>query len=201
MQFEALSQLDDNLQRSDEFDRIVRAGPWKLATFDGLLARRPMPFAAVLVHDAGKALELAVERIEQEGQELTVIAYSAEVQPERVVDAMHSGAIDYLQWPLSNLKLADRLTLSAHRAARRTRKVGPGRALLERFDTLSIREREVLQSMTRGNTNKDIARLLGISPRTVEIHRANMLGKIEASNALEAVVLAVKADLFSGSTD
>jgi FixJ family two-component response regulator len=60
---------------------------------------------------------------------------------------------------------------------------------------LSGREREVLDWLTRGSSNKVIARELDISPRTVEIHRANMMAKLGASHAAEAVRLKLEARL------
>jgi FixJ family two-component response regulator len=63
----------------------------------------------------------------------------------------------------------------------------------DRISTLSTREREVLEWLARGSSNKAIARELAISPRTVEIHRANMMNKLGARHAAEAVRLRLEA--------
>ncbi len=197
MRFEALGQLDNEPDRVERFDSIVRRGPWQLATFEGLLARNPMPFAAVLVHDDGAALADAHNRISDEGKMLAVIAYATKVEPDTVVDAMHAGAIDYLTWPFDPAGLAERLQITAGRAARRLRERRIMRHARSKFADLSGREREVLAELTTGASNKEMAQRLGISPRTVEIHRANMLGKIGAHTSIEAAVWATEANLFS----
>jgi two-component system response regulator FixJ len=192
MQFEALSQFDNNEGRVEFFDRIVRAGPWQLATLDGLLARDPIPFSAVLVHDRGAALDLTFERIAREAKPIAVIGYSETVRADRIVDALHAGAIDYIAWPPDPATFADRLQIAARRADRR-RTV---RASRSAFESLSRRELEVLEALSNGETIKGTARRLGLSPRTVEVHRANVLNKVGAGSALQAAVLAVKANLF-----
>jgi FixJ family two-component response regulator len=65
----------------------------------------------------------------------------------------------------------------------------------DRISTLSTREREVLDWLAEGSSNKAIARELDISPRTVEIHRANMMNKLGARHAAEAVRLRLEAKL------
>jgi len=64
-----------------------------------------------------------------------------------------------------------------------------------RIENLSTREREVLDWLAQGSSNKAIARELQISPRTVEIHRANMMSKLGASHAADAVRLRLEAEL------
>jgi FixJ family two-component response regulator len=65
----------------------------------------------------------------------------------------------------------------------------------DRISTLSTREREVLDWLAEGSSNKAIARELDISPRTVEIHRANMMNKLGVRHAAEAVRLRLEAKL------
>lgn len=65
----------------------------------------------------------------------------------------------------------------------------------DRIATLSAREREVLDWLADGSSNKVIARELDISPRTVEIHRANMMNKLGANHAAEAVRLKLEAKI------
>ena len=65
----------------------------------------------------------------------------------------------------------------------------------DRISKLSAREREVLDWLAEGSSNKAIARELEISPRTVEIHRANMMNKLGARHAAEAVRLRLEAKL------
>lgn len=196
MQFEALSQSDDDERNVEIFDSMVRTGPWKLATLDGLLARNPVPFSAVLVHDRGAALELTCARLDRAGKPITAIAYNEVIDPARVVDALHAGATDYIAWPIDSVTLIERLRIAAGRAARRLRNENTGRLAQDRVETLTVRERQVLQCLTNGDSSKAIARELGISGRTVEVHRAKLLGKLGVANSLQAAILAIKSDLF-----
>ncbi|MBO0749911.1 MAG: hypothetical protein J2O44_05730, partial [Porphyrobacter sp.] len=138
------------------------------------------------------------ERFGERGVWLPVIVCAEEPQIERVVAAIKSGALDYLQLPLEAGRLARSLArvvaeADAHGRARR-RLVDARR----RVAALSRREREVLELLSVGSSNKIIARELAISPRTVEIHRANMMTKLHAGHAAEAVRIWLQSGLEVG---
>lgn len=121
--------------------------------------------------------------------------YGEDPSVSQVVDAMLTGAIDYLEWPFAADRVADALTRfendqnsPAQTAARRRRAVSA-------VEALSSREQAVLQQMVRGASNKEIAANLGISPRTVEVHRANMLLKLQAKSSADAVRTGIYAGL------
>ena len=71
------------------------------------------------------------------------------------------------------------------------------RGIVDRFDSLSEREREVFQLVAEGHTNKDIAELLCVSPVTVETHRAHILQKLGVHNMAELVLYAVRRGVIS----
>jgi two-component system response regulator NreC len=71
------------------------------------------------------------------------------------------------------------------------------RGVVDRYDTLSEREREILQLVAEGHGNKRIAELLDISPTTVETHRAHLLHKLELHSTAEVVLYAVRRGLVS----
>ena len=126
---------------------------------------------------------------------LPLVATAEHPAPARIVSAIKSGAMDYLELPLERDRLARSLNTIVREAQQceleRQRTV----EARSRIWTLSNREREVLDCLARGSSNKVIARALDISPRTVEIHRANMMHKLGASHAAEAVRLKVEAKL------
>ena len=112
---------------------------------------------------------------------------------EEVVAAIQAGALDFLELPLCATELR---RMIAHVETDAGRHAEARRRLIDarnRIETLSRREREVLDWLSEGCSNKAIARNLEISPRTVEIHRANMMDKLGASHAAEAVRLRIEA--------
>jgi FixJ family two-component response regulator len=160
---------------------------------------RPPDRGVVIIKDvrelggAGRVLEELAEH----GKWLPVIATGTDPKPAEIVAAIQEGAVDYLPLPLSEERLADALTkvateVAAHGEA--CQKVVEAR---RRISSLTNREREVLDWLAKGRSNKMIARELGISPRTVEIHRANMMTKIGAEHSAEAVRLRIEAQITS----
>lgn len=148
---------------------------------------------AVLFHDSGCQLGAILDKCARAECWLPIIAYAAEPASIRVAEVIFAGALDYLSLPFS---LTD-LTLSLERARNRNDTVGASRARAakarSKLEILSGREHQVVAGMTEGLTNKAIARRLQISPRTVEIHRANALGKLGVGNSSEAILLAAAA--------
>lgn len=129
------------------------------------------------------------------GRRLPLAIYSNEPLPQGIVAAMLGGAVDYLGWPFAKPLLEtalDRLAAAGERLAREGRREAAARAAVE---ALSDRELEVLELMMLGNSNKEIGCALGISPRTVEIHRSNMMRKLNARSTSEAVRVAMRAGL------
>jgi FixJ family two-component response regulator len=135
------------------------------------------------------------ERLGDHGIWLPVIVCAEEPQLDRAVEAIKSGVLDYLQLPLEAGRLAcslARVTREADDHLLARQRLAEAR---RRVVQLSKREREVLELLSLGSSNKIIARELGISPRTVEIHRANMMTKLHAGHAVEAVRLWLQSGL------
>ena len=111
------------------------------------------------------------------------------------VRAMKLGAVDFVEKPFSEQALLGCFgqafgLLKDREAAGRRRREAHERAAL-----LTGREKEVLQSLLAGQSNKDIAQSLGISLRTVEMHRGNMMDRLQASSLAEALTLALEAGI------
>ena len=148
-----------------------------------------------LVHDTGDTLFRLVHEMEDRRTWIAPIAYRADALTERVVGAVRAGAVDYLTLPCEPTVWRQHISAAwpeASEEMRRRRERAQSRALIAQ---LSQREREVLDWLAQGNSNKAIARELAISPRTVEIHRANMMGKLHARHTAEAVRIALESQI------
>jgi FixJ family two-component response regulator len=149
----------------------------------------------ILAQDDGSTIASLIEHMEHAGDWLPVVGFAEAPSPRHVVDAVLSGALDYVAWPFEAAELFDTLTAALRRAADRGNvrlRVAHARSRLE---CLSRREREVLSCVARGLSSRKIGEMLAISPRTVEIHRANLLHKLGANHTSEAIRIAIEADL------
>lgn len=157
-----------------------------------------LPYAGiVLASDDPETGGIAalMDSLSRHGSWLPVIATAFHPIMDRVVYAMRLGAFDYLAQPMDASMLAivlRRVAAESESKARRRRRAIEARM---RIAQLSNREREVLDRLSEGCSNKVIARDLEISPRTVEIHRGNMMEKLGARHPAEAVRLQLEASL------
>ena len=101
------------------------------------------------------------------------------------VAAVKNGAWDFLEKPFHDNELVDRVTQALAAATAVLDSDTEARRLRQALSSLSPREREVLDELVRGHYNKNIADHLGITPRTVECHRANIFEKMGVSSAIE----------------
>ena len=124
------------------------------------------------------------------GVRVPVVIMTGHADVAMAVAAMKAGAVDFIEKPFS-----DETLLSAVQAAFARR---PGGAegdsahIKARLDSLSAREKQVLDGLLVGHPNKTIAYDLGLSPRTVEVHRANLMTKMGASSLSELVRMAMR---------
>ena len=103
------------------------------------------------------------------------------------VEAMQHGAFDFLQKPFRDQDLLDRIQRAIVKDGERRESLGEHARIKAHLESLTPREREVLDLMTKGKQNKAIAQDLGVSPRTVEIHRARVMEKMSAHSVAELV--------------
>jgi FixJ family two-component response regulator len=141
----------------------------------------------------GEGITALVAAMMRAGQWLPVIAIAENPSISAVVKAIKVGALDYLTVPEQIAPLNEAVARSAREAdAQRLSRARAAEAR-QRIGRLSMREREVLDRLADGCSNKVIARDLEISPRTVEIHRMKMMDKLGARHAAEAVRLRIEA--------
>lgn len=153
------------------------------------LAVHPPRTGIIIVRDCPEkgGIAFAMDRLMSLGISLPLIAMDDAPTPTKVVEAVKAGALDYLSLPLKPERLAaclSRIGPEAAAVSQARQRIIEARQLLA---GLSEREREVLDFLVEGGSNKEIARRLQISPRTVEIHRANMMLKLGARHAAQAI--------------
>lgn len=137
------------------------------------------------------------EALNQRGVAMPVIVLTGHGDVGVAVRAMKAGAVDFVEKPYAKQTLVDALTRAFERMETRRKEevlADEARGLIER---LTAREKEVLLGLVDGNTNKAIAEQLEISPRTVEIHRANVMEKMEASSLSTVLRIAFAAGFGS----
>ena len=112
------------------------------------------------------------------------------------VEAMKLGAIDFLEKPFEDDRLIGMIEAAISQGEPAARDEALTRDLAARIASLSPRERQVMDGLIAGLSNKLIARDYGISPRTIEVYRANVMTKMQANSLSELVRLAMRAGLI-----
>ena len=167
---------------------------------DAFLARKPDLSGSCIVTDVrmpGLDGIAFMHRLREAGLHVPVIVMTGHADVPLAVEAMKAGAVDFIEKPFDDVFLA-----AVRGALARQERPAPQDAraaeMRERIGSLSERERQVLGGLVAGKANKVIAYDLGISPRTVEIYRANVMTKMQAKSLSELVRMALTAGLSPG---
>jgi two-component system response regulator FixJ len=117
------------------------------------------------------------------------------------VEAMKFGAAEFLEKPFDDDILLAAVRSALNRQDVDSKRLAERAAIDDRIAALSNREREVLDGLVAGRANKQIAFDLGISPRTIEIYRANLMTKMQAASLSELVRMALTAGILASASD
>jgi len=134
-------------------------------------------------------LELQAE-LKRRAINIPIIILTGHGDVKVAVHAMKAGAVDFIEKPFSNELLLDAIQKAIGDSLRSGGTRVRRREIVQRVETLTARERQVLDMVADGQTNKGVARLLGISEKTVEIHRAKVMEKMHAKSLAELVRMA-----------
>jgi len=194
----AVHVIDSDGRTLNEIAAVVRSLGYLVDAYEGvseLFARAPSDGVILLHQRASCELDQLLEQLSEQSVCLPVVVGSVNPKPEQVVAAIRRGALDYLGLPLKS----DHLAATIRRVSRVAgASVEANHHLVEarrRIATLSRRERQVFEGVAEGSSNKVIARRLGISPRTVEIYRANMMEKLGVKHAGQVIRMALIASM------
>jgi two-component system, LuxR family, response regulator FixJ len=141
-----------------------------------------------------------LERLKSTDDRFPVIVITGHGDIPLAVEAMKLGAADFFEKPYDDEALLAAVQSALNRQQNDAERQAAAAAIRSRLATLSQRERQVLDGLVAGHPNKIIAHNLQISPRTIEIYRANVMTKMEASSLSELVRMALIAGA-SGATN
>jgi len=190
--------LDDDAAVRDSLSMLIESAGYKAETFAScreFLARPPFPPRTCLLLDVHmpemSGLQL-LDEMARRGLALPVIVMTGQADVPVAVRAMKAGALDFIEKPFSDEVMLDsiRNALTAPAA-----KAAGDPVIAKRIAELTPREHDVMLQMIAGNPNKVTAYNLGISPRTVEIHRARVMEKMAARSLSELVRMALAVGL------
>jgi len=179
--------VDDDESARESLAFLLESADFEVASYDSAPA-----FLDALPTARPGCVITDVRMPEMSGQELVarlaaldarmpVIMITGHGDIPMAVEAMRSGVVDFIEKPFSESRILDALK-RAMNVMEAPAMSGDQAEILHRLETLSERERQVLDGVVAGHPNKVIARELGISPRTVEIYRAKLMTKMHADN-------------------
>jgi two-component system response regulator FixJ len=134
-----------------------------------------------------------MRRVRASGHSFPVIVMTGHGDVPLAVEAMKLGAFDFFEKPFDDEMLIARVRSAFQRGETLAEADMRAREIAERIASLTPRERQVLERLVAGQPNKAIGRDLAISPRTVEIYRANVMAKMKAASVSELVRLTLRA--------
>ncbi len=136
-----------------------------------------------------------LRRLSSGPRKLPVIVMTGHGDVPLAVEAMKLGALDFLEKPFEDDRLIGMIETALAESQSGSKNETLSADLIARVASLTQRERQVMQGLVTGQSNKTIAREYDISPRTVEVYRANVMTKMQAGNLSELVRFAIRAGI------
>lgn len=193
--------IDDDHAVRDSLQILLETSGYAVRTFASARAlldnTEVLDFGCLLVDLQMPEMDgLELQRqLTERGIKLPVVVVTAHGDVATAVRAMRAGAIDFVEKPFSDEAIQASIRMALAQRPVPSNEDTARAAIRERLKILSPREREVLDGMVAGHPNKVIAYKLSLSPRTVEIHRARVMDKMQARSLSEVVRLALTAGL------
>lgn len=169
------------------------------AFFAGLDKQQPGCIVSDVRMPGMDGVEL-LRRLKERGADMPMIIMTGHADVALAVAAMKAGAVDFIEKPFDDDVLLTAVRLALSRYARADQSGAEAAQIRSRIESLSPRERQVLDGLMAGHPNKTIAYDLSLSPRTVEVHRANLMTKMGAKSLSDLVRMAMVAKPAVGGT-
>jgi two-component system response regulator FixJ len=190
---------DESIRRSVAF--MLKTSGFAVTPWDSgvafLRAARSVEPGCVLLDVRMPEMDgLQVQReLTVHGVGLPIIVLTGHGDVATAVTAMRQGAVDFLEKPFEKAALLGALSVGFHRLEKRSENLASAEEAKVRVAALTPREQDVLAGLARGHPNKTIAYDLGISARTVEVHRANLMTKLDVHSFSDALRIAFAAEV------
>ncbi len=136
-----------------------------------------------------------LEKLKETGTSIPAVVITGHGDVPMAVAAMKAGAVDFIEKPFEDETLVEAIKRAASQLEESPVSTVDAATLRARLNSLSERERQVLSAVVAGLPNKTIGFDLGISPRTIEVHRANIMSKMQARNLPELVRMSIAMGL------
>jgi FixJ family two-component response regulator len=194
--------VDDDPAVRETLSVVLSAGGYQVICFaDGAallaVARTRTPSCVLLdVHIPGKSGLDILEELHGEDYPAPIFMISGQGDIAMAVTAIKNGALDFIEKPFRGSEIVARLDEAIRSHARPQAEASASKIAslhVPGHEPLTRREREVLEKFTSGASNKEAGRQLGISPRTIEDHRANIMKKLGARNAADLIRIVMTA--------
>jgi two-component system, LuxR family, response regulator FixJ len=196
--------IDDDAAMRDSLDFLLDSAGFNVRLFDSaqtfLTALDGLAFGCVVtdIRMPGiDGIELLRRLHSSPGaQKLPVIVMTGHGDVPLAVEAMKLGALDFLEKPFEDERLIGMVETALSHNESRAKGEAIAADMAARVTSLTERERQVMQGLVTGQSNKVIAREYDISPRTVEVYRANVMTKMQAGSLSELVRFAIRAGVL-----
>jgi two-component system response regulator FixJ len=195
--------IDDDPAMRDSLDFLLGSAGFKVTLFDTaadfLDAHAGLRFGC-LISDVRmpdiNGMDL-LRRLKANASSLPVIIMTGHGDIPLAVEAMKLGAFDFVEKPFEDERLIGMIEAALQQSPNRTKSGAISAEIASRIASLSQRERQVMDGLVAGLSNKLIAREHNISPRTIEVYRANVMTKMQAHNLSELIRLALRAGILN----
>jgi len=193
--YRTISLIDPDTRRRAAYTATFSGDRFHVEPFDSVaeFLRHANAQTFVLVFDEGQTLDELMSGMSDNGCWAPVIGYGQNLNELRCSQVILMGLIGYLPSPFTPTDLHALLDFQKEHLTRIIDARFQAAEVRQRLKTLTVRETQVLNELQLGLTNREISERLVISPRTVEIHRANMVRKMDARSSAEAVGLSMQA--------
>jgi two-component system response regulator FixJ len=197
---ELVHVIDDDPAVRDSLAFLLETANLQARTYDSAVAfleALPEVRSGCVVTDVRMpemtGIEL-VRRLKAQGFRLPIVMITGHADVPLAVEAMKAGVADFIEKPFDDEVLLSAIGAALRDGEKDRQGAAEASEIAARIATLSGREHEVLGGLVAGHANKVIAYDLGISPRTVEIYRANVMTKMKAASLSELVRMAILAE-------